>query len=491
MRALASSEASRVTIARMMKYGVLPGSAVVVLALAVPGFSLGAGGLVDQPFQSGATAKIGDTSRLAAKTVTVPVSSALSQPPSSAAQFQPISNGLAMPAGSTLGPTSSREAPALVPVAAAFAVDAVVAPDIEMQAATLPPMTAPVALEGGPSVSTRPEIEVLTAAAPELVTPALTEISIAALSNAPIEMRTLPLTELASLPMPLDDAIELPPGALDSEETTQIADVPAVPVVQLTIEPAGAEPVALPSAITSAGRSAALQSASMAPPVAETADLLPPSDVMGVQSATVSNRAPAVSRSLPEPAPDESAQLAIAPAARVAPGLAGGAPSELTEPAAPVPALKTFDPAETASLASVIDPTRPATLPPSASASPFDLDIKSKLVTRIDGQVAGQLDFQQTNQALSVRLGSIVELLKDRYDMGEFERITASSASDLFVSMHQLRDAGVPITYDPVYDEFNVGSRDHRPAAAHKVQIDQISTPEYGRGPATMEQVRP
>lgn len=479
-RASVSARASHLTSARVLKYAVLPGSAVVVLALAAPGFPLGAGDLVDRPFSVSAAAEVDGISQLLAGNVTVPVSSALPQSPASATQFKAIPNGLAKPVKATLDPISLQGTPALVPVFADFAVEAAVAPDIEMQLATPPPIAAPVAIESGSPDIPVQTVEVFAATSPELITPALTELSIAALSDAPIETRTVPLAELTSLPVSLDAAIELTPIASNDEVIAQTAGAPAAPAVHFNAAPAETQPSAT-----------AVRSAPMTLSVVETEDLLPSSEATGLQSATLSSRAPVVSRPAPEPALEESAQLVAAPSARATPGLAGDARPALVAPAAPVPALKAFDPAETASLASVIDPIRPATLPPSASASPFDIDIKSKLVTRIDGQVAGQLDFQQTEKALSVRLGSIVELLKDRYDLGEFERITASSASDLFVTMHQLRDAGIPITYDPVYDEFNVGSRDHRPAAAHKVQIDQISVPDYGRGPATMEQVRP
>ena len=50
---------------------------------------------------------------------------------------------------------------------------------------------------------------------------------------------------------------------------------------------------------------------------------------------------------------------------------------------------------------------------------------------------------------------------------------------------------GIPISYDPVYDEFNVGLTDTRPKAARKVHIDQISAPERGLGATGIPQARP
>ncbi|MEL7218072.1 MAG: hypothetical protein AAGK01_06535, partial [Pseudomonadota bacterium] len=186
-------------------------------------------------------------------------------------------------------------------------------------------------------------------------------------------------------------------------------------------------------------------------------------------------------------------QLTALPPGKGGPARTDAMPIEVVKPqAVPAPAAKTsVSSAQPASFASVVDPRRPASQPVSGTVSGLDLKIRSQLITRIDGRVAGQLEFQQTNRALSVRLGSIVELLKDRYDMREFERITASAASDVFVTMAQLRDAGIPITYDPVYDEFNVGSRDHRPTNAHKVQIDQIGSAGVGAARSIMDQARP
>ncbi len=100
------------------------------------------------------------------------------------------------------------------------------------------------------------------------------------------------------------------------------------------------------------------------------------------------------------------------------------------------------------------------------------------------------MDFQQTTTGLAVRLGSIVDVLGDRYDPGEIARIKASAASNLYIPLAELQAQGIPISYDPVYDEFNVGQSDTRPKAARKVHMDQITTPERGLGTAVIDQVR-
>lgn len=131
---------------------------------------------------------------------------------------------------------------------------------------------------------------------------------------------------------------------------------------------------------------------------------------------------------------------------------------------------------------------------PAAAAKPASaqIDVKSQLLTRIDGKTAGKVDFRQTGSGLQVRLGSIVELLGDRFDPAMIARIRASSARDVYVSLAQLQAQGIPISYDPVYDEFNVGKVDARPKAGYKVHIDQISSVQQRRqDPAVGDPAKP
>lgn len=130
------------------------------------------------------------------------------------------------------------------------------------------------------------------------------------------------------------------------------------------------------------------------------------------------------------------------------------------------------------------------TAPGAGKPGAFRIDVKSQLTTRIDGKTAGKVDFQQTSSGLLVRLGSIVDLLGDRYDAAQIARIRSSSASDVYLPLSQLQAQGIPISYDPVYDEFNVGTVDARPKGGRKVHMDQISTPERGIGSTGMDQVR-
>lgn len=180
--------------------------------------------------------------------------------------------------------------------------------------------------------------------------------------------------------------------------------------------------------------------------------------------------------SAPAPVPVAAAAL---PAAKPAP-LAAAAPK------APAPA-----PLPAAVAAAVPKPAPALTAP--ASSTPPRVEapaFSARLLTRIDGRTSGEVDFQQTPAGLKVRLGSVAEVLANRLPASELARIRGSAAGNAWLSLAELQAQGIPISYDPVYDEFNIGREDTRPKAARKVHIDQISTPERGAGAGTMDQIR-
>jgi hypothetical protein len=189
----------------------------------------------------------------------------------------------------------------------------------------------------------------------------------------------------------------------------------------------------------------------------------------------------------------ETPPAALAP---LPPPVARPAPRPAAAPLASAPPVQAARPATPVAAVAAI----PATKPPLTAAKPgnntvstdamFGIDIKSQLVTRVDGKTAGAVDFRQTATGLSVRLGSIVDVLADRYDAAQVARIRASSAANAYIPLAELQAQGIPISYDPVYDEFNVGHTDTRPKAGRKVHIDQITAPERGLGSTGMDQVR-
>ena len=193
--------------------------------------------------------------------------------------------------------------------------------------------------------------------------------------------------------------------------------------------------------------------------------------VMTVSAATPVGKPPEPVTS-PLPAGDApTAGLAVPLPEPMPPGQGGAfAPDATGAGAAAVPAM--------APVPAVRSPAPSASSPGSEmAAAPVDA---AQMIARIDGKVAGKIDFQQTATGLSVRLGSIVEVLHADYTSEERARIAGSAASQSFLPLAELQAQGIPIRYDPVYDEFVLGPNDTRPTAAHKVHIDQISTPLRG-----------
>lgn len=255
----------------------------------------------------------------------------------------------------------------------------------------------------------------------------------------------------------------------------------ARPRLRFIIAPdaAPARPTGASSTGASAGRIAplAVPPRPVAAPV-----LLPDAAAAPVAMAATSARpladavsaAPKAAALAPLPSTAQPAFVAAPAAAKVPAGSVSA-----SVPAAPPAAIAPLPQAK---------PQLPATAAGRVDA--LRVDVKSQLLARIDGKSAGKIDFRQTDAGLQVRLGSIADLLGDRYDAAQLARIRASSASNVYISLAELQAQGIPISYDPVYDEFNVGTLDTRPKARMKVHMDQISTPERGLGSTAMEQVR-
>jgi hypothetical protein len=103
--------------------------------------------------------------------------------------------------------------------------------------------------------------------------------------------------------------------------------------------------------------------------------------------------------------------------------------------------------------------------------------------------MTGRVDFQQLNGTIAIRLGSVVDLLRDRYSAAELDRLSSAGAMSAFVTLAQLQAAGIPISYDPVYDELEFGvDYDDAPHAA-KVQVEQIGAPSIGSDRTLMDQI--
>jgi hypothetical protein len=312
-------------------------------------------------------------------------------------------------------------------------------------------------------------------------------IAAAAASAMPVPERLAPVVETPAAPVAVAPAA----GAPDA-----IAFATFLPEEQAALgAPAGtmavtdrALPVAAPA--SPADIPVARATATLAVPAATAAvsqragrgaiEQLTPSRIAAARPVSVAAPAPATAQVAAKPAP---AALVAKPAA-VPP--APGVRAPLAAPSAPAPV------ALPAPAVAAVPKPAPALAPPVAAASPKpagNFDFRAQLLTRIDGRTAGSVDFQQTPEGLKVRLGSVAEVLGDRLAPAELARIRNSLAGNAWLSLAELQSQGVPISYDPVYDEFNIGHTDTRPKAARKVHMDQISAPERSAGAAEMAQV--
>ncbi len=129
---------------------------------------------------------------------------------------------------------------------------------------------------------------------------------------------------------------------------------------------------------------------------------------------------------------------------------------------------------------------------PSLSASrqaQTELVPKTRLDARVNGVLTGSVDFQQLEGTIAIRLGSVVDMLRDRYTSPEMEAISGSGALNSYVTLAQLQAAGIPISYNPAYDEVEFGvDYDDAPQAA-KVQVEQIGAPTLGQDRALIDQI--
>jgi hypothetical protein len=121
------------------------------------------------------------------------------------------------------------------------------------------------------------------------------------------------------------------------------------------------------------------------------------------------------------------------------------------------------------------------------------IDIKSSLVTRVDGKAVGRTRFRQTATSFSIHVDSLLGAIADVASESDLARAASSLGDAEYASVADLKKAGLAISYDPVYDEISMGSTDYRPRAAHKVQIDQIdpaaASASYMADPVMIEQI--
>lgn len=453
----------------------LPGSVVVFAALIFPELSVGAGDLGE---------------RRPPDDLPDPVRAAAPRPPTNLASpprdkaFAGVRYAPLLSFDSPLGFGMEADVPLFAPLPVA---PLPVAATPAARAAFADPSQGAAIAAAGPSLP----VEAAPAFATEVrPATALGKADLAIIDNAALALVSQPIEPVALAAVTLPDVIaDLPVSDNADGDAAQLADVTAraqsiglgrvggsfttllPPAEQAALQApsVAALPVAVAGPAANPVRLPAVAPAAAPTPALAAALAVPRAPAMAVTSAP----AAPVSR----PAPQPVQQFAPAPVRKAASALAAS-PGAAVPASAPAPAL-----------AAIVAAKPPLTAPGLGTKSEFQLNIKAQLLTRVDGKTAGKVDFQQTASGLLVRLGSIVEVLGDRYDPAQLARIKASSASNAYLPLADLQAQGIPISYDPVYDEFNVGQTDTRPKAARKVHMDQISAPERGLGSTGMDQV--
>lgn len=82
---------------------------------------------------------------------------------------------------------------------------------------------------------------------------------------------------------------------------------------------------------------------------------------------------------------------------------------------------------------------------------------KAQMAVRYDGRAIGLVGFQvDAESKISVNVGQILDLFKTQFKMVEFARLRNAKASSEFVTLERLVASGIPVVYDPVYDELVV-----------------------------------
>jgi hypothetical protein len=427
---------------------VLTGGAVVAAAIAVPEFSVGAGDLAksvgptDPPEPAATKAGRGLTQTLARP---LRRTEGLGAASAARAFAAPPSASAAVAAKTTSARLLAQSEPAAIaapslPVQQADAALAASTPASDALAAAPgiagDPQAAPLpAMPSLPQVDARSPAMVAPIASPEAAQPLSGNIP------EPAPLAAAPSADFAALLPEEQAALRAPVAA---------ASAP-LPVAMPAAQPAGLAP--LPATVSAPAS---------APEVGMNGDR------GGIQQLAPRPRAPVTpGAALAPTAPAARAMAAPSPAVRAPSPTAAATPPAAARPA-PAPLV-----------AAAAKPSPALAAPPAASA-PQIRDIRAQLLTRVDGRATGRLDFQQSAAGLKVRLGSVAEVLADRIAPAELQRIRNSPAGQTWLSLAELRAQGVPISYDPVYDEFNIGTADSRPKNADKVHIDQIGAPRSG-----------
>lgn len=123
----------------------------------------------------------------------------------------------------------------------------------------------------------------------------------------------------------------------------------------------------------------------------------------------------------------------------------------LAEPMPAASGARTLSPAEPAALgkAAPLPPPMTASAKPVMTEAPVAAYVQLFPTAVVNGQALGAVTMRDLGaQGMAVHLGALVGLLKLRMPQAEFDRLSTAAAADQFVTLDQLRAAGISAQYD-------------------------------------------
>jgi hypothetical protein len=86
-------------------------------------------------------------------------------------------------------------------------------------------------------------------------------------------------------------------------------------------------------------------------------------------------------------------------------------------------------------------------------------DAPAEVAVRFGDRTVGKVAIRVSQiNTIDVQLSGLLDVMADRFTPEAFARLRNSSAADSYVSLDQLRAAGLGLRYDPIYDELVVNA---------------------------------
>jgi len=125
----------------------------------------------------------------------------------------------------------------------------------------------------------------------------------------------------------------------------------------------------------------------------------------------------------------------------------------------------------------------------SAREEQVELVQKTRLDARVNGVLTGTVEFEQRGATIAVRLGSVVDMLSNRFSAEELASLRSGRGANTYLTLAELQEAGIPISYSPAYDEIEFGIDYNDAPEAAKVQVEQIGAPTAASESVMIDQI--